>query len=83
MNIFLIAGIIAVIYLVMKFAEMRIVDKDEDPVPLKFLVRDALLVFCSVVIGNFVIDQFGTMIETQGGEVAPETPKVFTDNPDF
>ena len=84
MNIFLIAAVISVIYVIIKFIEMRILDKDEDPVPLKFLVRDALLVFCSVVVGNLVIEQFGTIIEAHGGgDAPPETPKVFTDNPDF
>ena len=51
-NIFVIAGIIAVIFFIVKFLEMRFVDKESKP--LKFLVRDTLVVYVSVVAGNFI-----------------------------
>lgn len=77
-NIFLIAGIISVIYFIAKFLEMRYIDKE--PKPLKFLIRDALLVYVSVVIGSFVVDQLKSVInETE----IPATPLAFTDNPPF
>ena len=77
-NIFLIAGIIAFIYLLFKFLEMRIVDKGSKP--LKILVRDALLVYVSVVFGTFVINQLNQLVnETE----VPNVPLAFTDNPPF
>lgn len=81
-NIFLVAGIISVIYFIGKFLEMRYVD--QEPKPLKLLVRDSLLVYVSVVVGNFIVDQLKPVIE----EVDPTTitsasPLVFTDNPSF
>ena len=54
-NIFIIAGVVAFIFLLAKFVEMRFVEKDNKP--LKLLVRDALLVYFSVVIGYYIIEQ--------------------------
>ena len=54
-NIFVTAGIISVVFLIAKFIEMRFVDKENKP--LKLLIRDALLVYFSVVFGNFVLEQ--------------------------
>jgi len=74
-NIFVIAGIISVVFLIAKFIEMRFIDKENKP--LKLLIRDALLVYFSVVFGNFIIEQLKPI---SGGTGAPQ---VFTDNPDF
>jgi hypothetical protein len=77
-NIFLVAGIISVVYFIAKFLEMRYID--QEPKPLKFLIRDSLLVYVSVVIGSFIIDQLKPIINDN--EI-PSTPLVFTDNPPF
>ena len=54
-NIFFVAAIMSVIFFIIKFLEMRYVDKE--PKPLKFLIRDSLVVYFSVVIGNFILGQ--------------------------
>jgi len=77
-NIFLIAGIISVIFFVAKFLEMRYVDKE--PKPLKFLVRDSLLVYVSVTVGSFIVDQLKPVINDS---TIPVSPLAFTDNPPF
>jgi hypothetical protein len=78
-NIFLIAGIIAFIYLLFKFLEMRIVDKESKP--LKILIRDALLVYVSVVSGHFIIQQIDPIINET---IKPlSVPGAFTSDPDF
>jgi hypothetical protein len=78
-NIFLSAAIISFIYFIAKFLEMRYVDKE--PKPLKFLVRDSLLVYVSVVAGYFILNQLQPVIhETVTTNTAP---LVFTDNPPF
>jgi hypothetical protein len=74
-NIFVIAGIISVIFLIIKFIEMRFVDKESKP--LKLLIRDAIVVFFSVISGNFIMEQLSPVM--QKGGVTP----VFTDNPEF
>jgi hypothetical protein len=75
MSIFLIATIISITYLVIKFLEMRLIEKEDKP--LKFLIRDTLIVYFSVIIGNFVIQQLQPI-----SNIAKITP-VFTDNPGF
>ncbi len=74
-NIFVIAGIISVIFLIIKFIEMRFVDKESKP--LKLLIRDTIVVFFSVISGNFIMEQLSPVM--QKGGVTP----VFTDNPEF
>ena len=77
-NIFLVAGIISVIFFIAKFLEMRYIDKE--PKPLKFLIRDSLLVYISVVTGSFIVEQLNPVInETE----IPSAPLAFTDNPPF
>jgi len=80
MNTFVIAGIISFVFFIVKFIEMRFVDKESKP--LKFLIRDSLLVYFSVIVGNFVIEQLKPVIQ-DGGENIVVNPAVFTDNPGF
>ena len=75
-NIFIIATIISVIFLISKFIEMRFVDNENKP--LKLLIRDSLLVYCSVIIGYFVIQQINPLLQENS-----QTPQVFIDNPEF
>ena len=77
-NIFIIAAIISVIFVIAKFVEMRFIDKESKP--LKFLIRDALLVYVSVVLGHFIIGQLKPIIQ-EGGAIS--APQVFTGNPEF
>ena len=79
-NIFIIAAIISVVFLIGKFIEMRYVDKESKP--FKFLLRDALIVYFSVICGYFILQQIKPMIQ-QGAGDGPTTTPVFTDNPEF
>ena len=79
-SIFAIAAVIAIIFLIGKFIEMRFVDKENKP--LKFLIRDALLVYVSVVSGYYILEQLNPVIINNGGGKSPVT-QVFTDNPEF
>lgn len=77
-NIFVVAGFISIIFLVMKFVEMRFLDKESKP--LKVLIRDALLVYFSVISGYFIMEQLSDgMKKMEGGTATP----VFVDNPEF
>jgi hypothetical protein len=78
-NIFINAGIISFVFLIAKFIEMRFFERENKP--LKVLIRDALLVYFSVLSGYFVLDQLKPVIQDGGnGSI---TPQVFTDNPNF
>lgn len=76
-NIFIIAGVISVIFLISKFIEMRFIEKENKP--LKLLIRDTLLVYFSVVSGFFILEQLNPLIQNAGSPITP----VFTDNPEF
>lgn len=78
-SIFIIAGVISITFLLAKFLEMRYIEKESKP--LKFLIRDALVVYFSVIIANFVMEQLNTAIESSGG--GKKVTPVFTDNPSF
>ena len=78
-NIFLIAGVISLLFFIGKFLEMRYVDKE--PKPLKLLIRDSLLVYVSVVLGYFIVDQLQPVISDTIAPMA--APLAFTDNPPF
>jgi len=77
-NIFVVASIISITFLLAKFLEMRYIEKESKP--LKLLIRDAFLVYFSVIIANFVIEQINPIIKS--GSTTKVTP-VFTDNPGF
>ena len=101
-NAYIVSGIIAFVFLVAKFAEMRFTnsnsnssnssnsnnsnnnsgEEDESPAqskPLKFLMRDALLVYVSSLIGFYVISQF----EDHSVNSAVKEVAAFTGGPDF
>jgi hypothetical protein len=77
-KMFIIATIISVIFLIVKFIEMRFIDKENKP--LKFLIRDAILVYFSVICGYLILEQLKPIMEE--GLMNTSTP-VFTDNPGF
>ena len=77
-NIFLVAGIISIIFFVAKFLEMQYVEKESKP--LKILIRDALVVYVCVVVGMFILEQLTPVIKET---VVPTSPIAFTDNPPF
>jgi len=80
MNTFIVAGIISFVFFIGKFIEMRFIEKENKP--LKFLIRDSLIVYISVVVGGFVVDQLKPVIQ-EGGNNVVANPAVFTDNPGF
>ena len=77
-NIFLVSGIISVIFFIVKFLEMRY--DDDESKPLKILIRDSLVVYVSVIIGSFILDQLNPVINET---TSPIIPLAFTDNPPF
>jgi hypothetical protein len=78
-NIFIIAAVVSVTFLITKFLEMRFIEKESKP--LKVLIRDALLVYFSVVSGYFIIGQIDPLLHG-GARGSTQTP-VFTGDPGF
>ena len=73
---FVFAGIISVVYIVFLFLEMRFIVKENKPV--KYLLRDGLLVYLSVLVGDFLLHQLAPLSKT-----ILKAPDVFTNTPDF
>lgn len=78
-NIFIIATVISVIFIISKFIEMRFIEKESKP--LKLLIRDAILVYLSVVSGYFILEQLKPIMQDGGSSTV--ATQVFTDNPEF
>jgi hypothetical protein len=78
-NIFLLATVISVTYFIAKFIEMRFIEKESKP--LKFLIRDSLLVYFSVIVAHFILEQLRPMIQTAGS--ASAATQIFIDDPGF
>jgi hypothetical protein len=74
-SIFIIGIAISSIYLICKFIEMRFILKENKP--LKILFRDTLLVYVSVIVGSFILDQISD------GTMAGGPPQIFTNDPNF
>jgi hypothetical protein len=74
-SIFISALVISIVYIIFKFLEMRLILKETKP--LKFMLRDSIIVYFSVLIGNFVMGQMEPL-KNMSKQVS-----VFTDNPTF
>jgi hypothetical protein len=90
-KVIVIGVVVAVVYFLLKFIEMRFVDP-ENQKPIKILVRDAIMVCISAVLGVFVLNQFenlgggvggGGGLGRGGGSAGSTTPAVFVDTPGF
>ncbi len=79
-NLFVVGAVVAVVYFILKFLEMRFVETDAQK-PMKVLIRDTLAVCISAVAGIYLLEQFNVLgkIETQ----TTSAPAVFVDTPGF
>jgi len=76
MSSFLNAAVISIIYFLFRFFEMRVILKENKP--LKQILRDSLVVYMSVLVANFFIDQLSPLAHG-----LTEQPTVFVDEPNF
>jgi len=79
-NIYFTSGIIAFVFFLGKFIEMRFIEKESKP--LKVVVKDTLLVYVCSIIAFMVLEQLKPIIQesSSGGST---TQIAFTDNPTF
>jgi len=88
-NVFTISIITTALFCFVKFAEVKFLNKEAEMKPLKFFVRDALIVFISTVIATFgyfhmsgtIHDFMNTVTETK--VLSTGATEVFTDAPGF
>ena len=79
-NIFITAGVISVLFFILKLSEIKMVLKED--IDLKMMLKDTLIVFCSVVTGTLLVDQLKPMIY-ENAEKLIKNPPIFTDLPSF
>jgi hypothetical protein len=85
---FIVAFFITILFGLMKFIEMRYIDKEMPP--LKYFVRDAIKVFIASLIGVYIFSQLNssithfvnTITNTPSLDIA-SSPFIFTDEPGF
>lgn len=81
-NPFILAALISFCYLLIKFAEMRIIDKENKP--LKIIIKDMFLVYFSCVVGIFFVQQVSEEhLNFFSSTEKKPTATVFTNSPDF
>ncbi len=79
----IIGAVVAVIYFLLKFIEMRFVESDNQK-SVKVLVRDSIIVCISAVLAVFILNQFENIsASASSGEGGSSTPAVFVDTPGF
>lgn len=88
-QVFIIAIATVLLFSVIKIVETKYLDKSGEKKPLKLMVRDAIIVFVSVVTASFgyftfqnqIRDFFNIVTETPTLNTA--TTQIFTDTPGF
>jgi hypothetical protein len=84
---FVLASLVTFLFCLVKFIEMKFVDKELKP--LKIVVRDAIIVFVCSVAGAFayfhmngsITDFLNVVTDTK--TLNPATTQIFTDEPGF
>lgn len=74
-NIYIVALSVSIVFMISKFFEIRFILKEK--INLKQLVIDCILVYFSVIIGYFIIEQFADKAKN-----LTQAP-VFIDTPKF
>jgi hypothetical protein len=82
-NLYVSAAIVACIFLLAKFIEMRFIspqtnEDSEKTKPMKSALQNAGIVFISYILGHFIISQFSNSPVVLGTK-----PDVFTGAPGF
>tara|TARA_B100000925_G_C21878891_1_gene417564 strand:+ start:50 stop:298 length:249 start_codon:yes stop_codon:yes gene_type:complete len=80
-NPFILAALISFCYLLIKFGEMRLIEKENKP--LKIIMKDMFLVYFSCVIGIFFVQQISEENISFFSDDKKPAAAVFTNSPDF
>jgi len=79
-NIFIISFVISIIFTIIKIIEMKFIESEYKK-PLKYLIRDSLLVYFSVIAGDFILEQVSPSIQKITN--TNTTPNAFLSDPIF
>jgi hypothetical protein len=86
-QVFIVSFLVTFLFCVVKFLEAKYLDKEWKP--LKFFVRDAIIVFSSAIVASIMffynqgaISEFFNVV-TETTALNSSTTQVFTDAPEF
>jgi hypothetical protein len=92
-KVFVLLILVLVVYLVMRYIEYRFIDSEEERIPLRTIIRDAMMVSAAVVTGGtgffyfdrYLVGFFNTVMNTDSINkvVDRENIQIFTDDPGF
>lgn len=89
-NVITIAFLVAILFSIVKFLEIKFLDEQTEEIkPLKYFVRDVVLVFVCATIGSFVFFQMNggladlMNVITENKVIPNSSPQIFTDAPGF
>ena len=77
-DILLLAVIICVLFVILKFFDVRFLQKNNKTQP-KLIAKDALYTFIATGIGLFLVEYFGIL----SSSVASKPTEAFLDDPNF
>jgi len=88
-NVLMISTIVSILFVLIKFIEMKFVDKQLKP--LKFIIRDAVVVFLCTTVGVFSVlnmkdtisNFFNVVTDNKIADVTSGNTQIFTDTPGF
>jgi hypothetical protein len=88
-NVLMISSVVAVLFCLMKFIEMKFVDKELKP--LKYVIRDSVIVFLCSTVGVFSVLNmkdtisgfFNVVTDNKISDVTSGNTQIFTDAPGF
>ena len=80
-NFYIVSITISIIYVVLKFIEMRFISKEN--VAIKEIIRDTVMVFISTICGMFIIDQIKPLVTVIKTTTGTQPPTVIADAPGF
>jgi hypothetical protein len=84
---FILAAFVTLMFSVLKFVEMKYVDKESKP--MKLFVRDSIIVFICTLLSSYLFFSFDGYISdffnvvTDSKVINPANTQVFTDVPGF
>jgi uncharacterized membrane protein len=79
-NLIIVGAVIAIIYFIIKFLEMRFIETESQK-PMKVLIRDTIVVCVSSIAGIYVLQQF--KILDKADSAMNSAPAVFVGTPEF
>ena len=78
-NYFLIAGVICIIYIILKFIQHRFEKKEDDDneIFIKNAIHNTILIYISSILALFINNQFNPLVNKE------KTTSAFIGGPDF